>query len=73
VVTCEYCRPHADPRKQRLCYEGERLFAAYREAGERYAKLSNEFEPPTYGLADAKAEMTNARRAYRAHTDGETT
>ena len=70
MVKCGYCRPHAHPAKNRLCTEGQRLFDAYAEASRRWGEIAMHYDPPQAAIDEAKQAKNEARRAYRAHTDG---
>lgn len=66
-MSCDFCKPHADPRKQRLCHEGEKLFEAMKEAGVRYINLYGQMDPPAGSVELARDERTKAREAFNAH------
>lgn len=70
-MTCTYCRPHADARKQRLCHVGIELFNDYKRAAELYSEFAMLPDPPIVATEDAKKIRDEARRAFRAHTDGD--
>lgn len=72
-MTCDYCKPHADPRRQRLCHEGEKLYEAMREASVKYINLCGRIDPPAGSVEIAKEERAKAREAWSAHTGGQLT
>jgi hypothetical protein len=70
VTKCGFCKPHADPRRQRLCHEGTKLLEALRETGVRYINLCGQMEPPAGSVELAREERAKAREAFNAHTGG---
>lgn len=65
---CTYCKPHASPKRQRLCHEGQRLWEAMRDAGMKYISLCGMREPPVVAVENAKEARQKAREAFNAHT-----